>query len=246
VLSFTNAAAQSIQSRAARLVSIHCDEGSPGPTSGTFHAFAASILRSHGQRRSATIVESSMQSSLLCRVAWDVLRESLTPRETALLLRLISVWKSAGARPEDLDLGKCQTEQEARACRLYPHYQKALRKVGAMDLDDLILDARDLLLSRADVRETFRSRYRHILVDEFQDTSEAQYQLLKALALGPSSEGGTNCSDFAQASVVTPAYWLIVWQMWKGPMYTCFAPVMPTSPSTAFRVPEHIGRSTSS
>ena len=65
--------------------------------------------------------------------------------------------------------------------RVYPEYQRRLVASNAMDFDDLLMQTVLLMRDNADVREKYQQRYEHVLVDEFQDTNQAQYQLVKIL-----------------------------------------------------------------
>ena len=66
--------------------------------------------------------------------------------------------------------------------RIYPKYQQRLISSNALDFDDLLMQTVILMRDNADVREKYQQRYEHVLVDEFQDTNTAQYQLVKILA----------------------------------------------------------------
>ena len=73
---------------------------------------------------------------------------------------------------------------EARVAACYAGYQQALRAQGALDFDDLIVEVVRLLGSRPDVAERYRRRFRHVLVDEYQDTNHAQFRFAQALSAG--------------------------------------------------------------
>jgi superfamily I DNA/RNA helicase len=90
----------------------------------------------------------------------------------------ISDAKSRLEGPDDLRAASFQDEIVVRA---YRRYQDALRANGAMDFDDLLMVTAELLESNPAVRERWQTRFRHVLVDEYQDTNHAQYRLVRAL-----------------------------------------------------------------
>ncbi|RCV48658.1 DNA helicase PcrA [Marinitenerispora sediminis] len=99
----------------------------------------------------------------------------------------------------DTFAGQAQSEQEKKLAEAYTLYQRRLHEAGAMDFDDLIMVTVNLLQIFPDVAEHYRRRFRHILVDEYQDTNHAQYELVRALV----GEGGPD-------AVVPPAELCVV------------------------------------
>jgi DNA helicase-2/ATP-dependent DNA helicase PcrA len=97
--------------------------------------------------------------------------------------RTISAWKNAGIAPAEARL-EAEDRYEERMAHLYHRYQDDLRKNNGMDFDDLIFLAIRLLQEFPGVREVFSNSFRHILVDEYQDTNRAQYKLIRLL-IGP-------------------------------------------------------------
>ncbi|HYG69094.1 MAG TPA: 3'-5' exonuclease, partial [Anaeromyxobacteraceae bacterium] len=106
--------------------------------------------------------------------------EPLTPRQ---ILSKIDRWKNLGLHPEEVKLGEYDVEGQL-ARELYARYAAALARAGAVDFGDLLLKPVRLLEDDADLRARWAGRFRHLLVDEFQDTNPAQYRLLRALT-GP-------------------------------------------------------------
>ncbi|GAA1072661.1 DNA helicase PcrA [Nocardiopsis composta] len=84
---------------------------------------------------------------------------------------------------------QAQTEQEKRLAEAYALYQRRLHEAGAMDFDDLIMVTVNLLQMFPDVAEHYRRRFRHLLVDEYQDTNHAQYALIRELVGDAGAEG---------------------------------------------------------
>ena len=162
-------------------------------TMGTFHAVCSRILRRHGERiglnPNFTIydqddqidaVKSSMQLA-------DVDVKRFPPR--AILSR-ISAAKSALQESSQMRESAYTAEDEYGAhwietcSRVYHYYEEALSRQNALDFDDLLMRTASLLKNVPEVRAQYHERYRYLLIDEFQDTNIAQYQLARLLT-GP-------------------------------------------------------------
>jgi DNA helicase-2/ATP-dependent DNA helicase PcrA len=178
-VTFTNKAAREMRERAARLIG----EDAEAVHMGTFHAMCARWLRIDGEAvgvpREFAIYDDSDQLGVVKRVLEEL---RIDPRQFAPrgILSRISAAKSEMLTPEAL-LGRARTYQEEVAARVYERYDAALRRAGALDFDDLLLRAVELLRVPA-MREKWAGRYEHVLVDEFQDTNPAQYVLARELA----------------------------------------------------------------
>jgi len=178
-VTFTNKAAREMRERAARLIG----EDAEAVHMGTFHAMCARWLRIDGEAvgvpREFAIYDDSDQLGVVKRVLEEL---RIDPRQFAPrgILSRISAAKSEMLTPEAL-LGRIRTYQEEVAARVYERYDAALRRAGALDFDDLLLRAVELLRVPA-MREKWAGRYEHVLVDEFQDTNPAQYVLARELA----------------------------------------------------------------
>lgn len=178
-VTFTNKAAREMRERAARLIG----KDAEAVHMGTFHAMCARWLRIDGEAvgvpREFAIYDDSDQLGVVKRVLEEL---RIDPRQFAPrgILSRISAAKSEMLTPEVL-LGRIRTYQEEVAARVYERYDAALRRAGALDFDDLLLRAVELLRIPA-MREKWAGRYEHVLVDEFQDTNPAQYVLARELA----------------------------------------------------------------
>lgn len=178
-VTFTNKAAREMRERAAGLV------GEDGLLlhMGTFHAMCARWLRIDGEAvgvsREFTVYDEDDQLGVIKRVLEEL---RLDPRQFAprSVLARISAHKSELVAPETA-LSRARTYPEEVAARAYALYEAALRRAMALDFDDLLLRAIGLL-QIPELREKWAGRYRHVLVDEFQDTSPAQYLLARDLA----------------------------------------------------------------
>ncbi|MCX7039251.1 MAG: UvrD-helicase domain-containing protein [Spirochaetes bacterium] len=172
-VTFTNKAAREMAQRIRSLV----PKKPARLTISTFHAFGAQLLREHGKllgyRDRFSIHDSQDQASLLKETARELGKtEGL---DLAAAAQLISAVKT----------GRAAWNKDNRHLKpLFKEYEKNLRLYNAVDFDDLIMRPIELLSKFPEARQACHERYRHILVDEFQDTSAAQYDLLRLLA-GP-------------------------------------------------------------
>lgn len=177
---FTNKAAAQMKGRVAELVG----EDRAPRWIGTFHATGARILRMHadrlGLRRDYAIYDADDQKRLLKRILGDL---QLDPRQfpVAAARVAISNWKNT-----DLDPAAAAQAAigfvEATQARIYAAYQQGLRTSRALDFDDLILETVHLLERDTEIREQYATRFRHVLVDEFQDTNPLQLLLVRLLS----------------------------------------------------------------
>ncbi len=177
-LTFTNRAANEMKERlAARLGS--------DPRSawvGTFHSFGLFILRREmdklGRPRAFTVFDDSDQLSLMKRLV-----KELPPDAEKVLPREALVWmsrlKQQVTAPDWND--KPKNPEEAVLRGLWRRYHAALAQSAAVDYDDLLSLVVQLFDAHPDVRDKYRRRFRHVLVDEYQDTNRAQYLLLRHL-----------------------------------------------------------------
>jgi len=176
---FTNKAAKQMKERVNDLVGAN---RAPYWV-GTFHATGVRILRADGGalglQSNFTIYDTDDSKRLLKRVCSDLGVDPKQHPPTKLRNR-ISNWKSEDIDPEQaLDESESWDEPPAKA---YAGYVKALAANNALDFDDLILRTVHLLERHEDVRTKYASKFRHVLVDEFQDTNKLQLILIKALS----------------------------------------------------------------
>nr|WP_114950703.1 UvrD-helicase domain-containing protein [Sphingosinicella terrae] len=181
-VTFTNKAAREMKERVGRLVG-GAVEGMPWL--GTFHAIGARMLRRHaelvGLKSNFTILDTDDQLRLLKQliVAADV-DEKRWPART--LAGMIDRWKNKGWTPDQVDPGEAEEYAHGRGAKLYAAYQERLRQLNACDFGDLLLHMLVILRTHRDVLELYQQRFRYILVDEYQDTNQAQYLWLRLLA----------------------------------------------------------------
>ncbi|HUO83726.1 MAG TPA: UvrD-helicase domain-containing protein [Thermoanaerobaculia bacterium] len=178
-VTFTNKAAGEMQKRVTQLVSA----AGARPTIGTCHSVSLRILRRWADRlgygRSFLVYDTADQLALVRRVAREAgLDESAFPPRR--LLSAISRAKNQLIDPAAY-ADSHRDFYGARVSEVYLLYQKRLRSLDAMDFDDLIGNHVRLLREHEDVRHELNHRFRHLLIDEYQDTNHAQYALIRLL-----------------------------------------------------------------
>ncbi len=178
-VTFTNKAAKEMNHRLETLL-----DGRPrGLTMGTFHATCARILRQEsdnlqGYQQDFVIFDTADQQQVVKQALKDLnLDDKKFPVNK--MLNGISTAKNELITAEMYAAGNYIAEVTKR---VYGRYQQVLRTNNAMDFDDLLMNTVLLFDQRPDVLQKYHERYRHILVDEFQDTNTAQYALLQRLA----------------------------------------------------------------
>jgi DNA helicase-2/ATP-dependent DNA helicase PcrA len=181
-VTFTNKAAREMKERVASL-SGGALEGMPWL--GTFHSVAARMLRSHaelvGLQSNFTILDTDDQLRVLKQlIQTSGLDEKRWPARQ--LAGLIDRWKNRGWTASQVDAGESEAFAAGRGADLYAQYQERLRTLNACDFGDLLLHMLVVFRKHDDVLNGYRDRFRYILVDEYQDTNQAQYEWLKLLA----------------------------------------------------------------
>jgi DNA helicase-2/ATP-dependent DNA helicase PcrA len=180
-VTFTNKAAGEMR---ARLASIAGEEITRDLWAGTFHSICARLLRRYhaevGLAKDFVIYDDSDQKAVMGRALKD-LRLSDREYPPKLVLSRIHRLKREGIGPDAARVDHTFDEAMKSA---YSEYQKALLRSNAVDFEDLILHVLRIAESRTSAAgEEMRSRFRHVLVDEFQDTNAIQYRLVRAFSL---------------------------------------------------------------
>jgi DNA helicase-2/ATP-dependent DNA helicase PcrA len=180
-VTFTNKAAEEMRERIGRLVS---PSASRHLWVGTFHATCARLLREHGSHieipNNFLVYGDSDQLTLMreCLRELNLDEKRFTPRS---ILSLISRAKEKRISPEQyLMLGSGFFENIV--AKVYPLYQQKLRQNNALDFDDLLVETVRLLETSQETLARLQDRFRHILVDEYQDVNQVQYAFLKLLS----------------------------------------------------------------
>ena len=181
-VTFTNKAADEMKQRVATLLRSTTDAAAE-PWVSTFHSLCARLLRREaprvGLKRDFAIYDDEDQLAVvkggLRNLGQD--EKSHNPRE---ILGIISRAKNDGQSPEEFATGAMSPLWKV-AARVYVQYEAQLRKMGAVDFDDLLLRTRDVL-QQAEALAHWGGRFRYIQVDEYQDTNRIQYDLVRLLA----------------------------------------------------------------
>jgi len=182
-VTFTNKAAEQMRERLRTLLETS-RANSGDPWIGTFHSFCVRLLRREisrlGLPRDFTIYdEDDQQAALkLALASLDLEDSDEKPREW---LSRISFAKNHAITPERA-FAEALDERTKDLARVYEAYEKTLRKCGALDFDDLLLRAVDVLRLHSDARAAWQQRFEFLHVDEYQDTNQVQYDLLRLLA----------------------------------------------------------------
>ncbi len=181
-ITFTNKAAAEMRERVGALV---------GPVVktmwvSTFHSACVRILRANadvlGYPRQFSIYDAADSNRLTSYVIRDLGLDPkrFTPRGVHAI---ISLWKNELIDPDEAQR-RAQNIFDRKHADVYAEYQARLHKAGAMDFDDLLTNTVKLFREHGDVLEHYRQRFQHILVDEYQDTNQAQNELVLLLADG--------------------------------------------------------------
>ncbi len=179
-VTFTNKAAREMLTRISAMLPI----STRGMWVGTFHGLCNRLLRAHyrdaGLPQLFQILDSQDQHAAVKRVlkALSVDENRFPAREAQYF---INAEKEEGRRARDVEIGD---EIARRYAEIYAAYDEQCQREGVVDFAELLLRTFELLSRNEVLREHYRNRFRHILVDEFQDTNRLQYRWLKLLA-GP-------------------------------------------------------------
>ena len=182
-ITFTNKAAGELKERLRRMLG--GEEGDEVFAS-TFHSACVRILRRWaeeiGYPRSFTIYDTDDAQRVMKAVYKELnVDDKFLPVKAAI--NQMSRWKDQLVSPQQA-VGTVKDAKGSLTARIYAAYEKKLKEAGAFDFDDLIYQTVQLLAEHPDVREYYQNKYRYLLVDEYQDTSVAQFRLVSLLT-GP-------------------------------------------------------------
>ena len=187
-ITFTNKAADEMKERVARLL----DDEFNDVWVSTFHSACVRMLRRFctglGYEQNFVIYDTDDQK----RAMRDVLRhlnidvKQLPPKQ---VLAAISKAKNELIGPEDFRSSDIGRESDPNVARAYTEYQEFLRKNNAFDFDDLLMQTVEMLRTNHEALAYYQNRFEHILVDEYQDTNTAQFELIRLLATHINDEG---------------------------------------------------------
>lgn len=182
-VTFTNKAAKEMRARVGQLVGQNSDHRGFMPYMGTFHGICVRLLRQDGEHigipRSFVIFDESDRQAAVKQASKRVMID-----EKAFPARLLSGLISS-AKNDMITAGEyaatANTPAQRAAAQVYPLYEKSLRDAAALDFDDLINRTVHLFQTQTEVRAKWQQQFRYIMIDEYQDTNTAQYQLIKLL-----------------------------------------------------------------
>ncbi|MEK6806257.1 MAG: DNA helicase II [Pseudomonadota bacterium] len=178
-VTFTNKAAAEMRGRLEALINVPIR----AMWVGTFHGIAHRLLRMHWKDanlpQNFQILDADDQTRFIKRVlkTLDLSEEQWVPKVVA---GFINGQKEEGRRPKDFADGGDFSQRTLT--RIYTAYQAACDRAGLVDFSELLLRAYELCRDNAALQQHYRTRFRHLLVDEFQDTNTLQYAWLKVLA----------------------------------------------------------------
>ncbi|WP_213769638.1 UvrD-helicase domain-containing protein [Bradyrhizobium sp. dw_78] len=198
-VTFTNKAAREMKLRLGQMLG-QAVEGMPWL--GTFHSIGGRILRSHAElaqlKSNFTVLDVDDQVRLLKQLLQaENIDEKRWPAR--MLAGLIDGWKNRGLTPSQVPAGEAIVFGNGKGGKLYSSYQERLKILNAADFGDLLLENIRIFREHPDVLRQYQSRFKFILVDEYQDTNVAQYLWLRLLSQAPSKPG-------APLSSIIPGY----------------------------------------
>lgn len=189
-LTFTNKAAKEMRERVDKIVGY----GAENIWVSTFHSTCVRILRrfieSLGFTKNFTIYDGDDQKSLMRDVLKFLEIDSKQIKERSFLSAISSA-KDELISPEEYELNARGDYNLSRYAKVYTEYQKRLKQNNALDFDDLIVKTVELFQSNTEALNYYRSRFKYIMVDEYQDTNTAQFQLIKMMAQSINEYGQT-------------------------------------------------------
>jgi len=180
-VTFTNKAAAEMRGRIETMLQMPVG----GMWIGTFHGLSHRLLRSHWKEanlpQTFAILDSEDQLRVIKRIMKSMnMDEAYWPPKQAMWF--INGHKEEGRRPKDIGESNDPTQRELR--RVYAAYEETCQRAGLVDFAELLLRAYELLRDNETMRAHYQARFRHVLVDEFQDTNRIQYAWLRQF-VGP-------------------------------------------------------------
>lgn len=180
-ITFTNKAAGEMKERVENIVGI----GSESIWITTFHSTCVRMLRRYADRlgydNNFTIYDSDDQKSVMKDICKRLRIDTKMLKERSILSAISSA-KDELVTPEEYALNAMGDYRKQKIAQAYAEYQSALKKSNAMDFDDLIMKTVELFKNDNEVLANYQKRFKYIMVDEYQDTNTAQFEMIRLLA----------------------------------------------------------------
>lgn len=182
-VTFTNKAAREMRHRLGQLIDQDSNRRDFMPWMGTFHSICVRLLRMDGAAvgigHNFVIYDEDDRQSMIKQAMKQL---SITDREmkASQISGLISNAKNQMQTPDEFEANAHYPYQK-NVAQIYKRYEAMRRTAGALDFDDLLLDGVRLLRDASEVRAKWKNHFKHILIDEYQDTNAAQYAIVKLL-----------------------------------------------------------------
>lgn len=182
-ITFTNKAAGEMRERVDKLIGF----GAESVWISTFHSMCVRILRRHidliGYDTHFTIYDADDQKSLVRRICKQLNIDTKQYKERSFLSAISAAKNELETSGQYRDAHH-DSYQEELTGRVYAEYERALRDSNALDFDDLLMKTVELFHARDEVLRSYQERFRYIMVDEYQDTNRAQFEIVRCLAAG--------------------------------------------------------------
>lgn len=182
-VTFTNKAANEMRERVAKLLGQNAQYRSFMPYMGTFHGICVRILRQDADfieiPKNFVIFDDNDSQTLIKNLLKQIHIDDkqFPPR---LIASLISSAKNKMIKPDEYADGAISPVQK-NAAKIFPAYNRELKNQGGLDFDDIIIKTVELLKYNPEVQEKWSRQFKFVLIDEYQDTNTAQYELVKLL-----------------------------------------------------------------
>jgi DNA helicase-2/ATP-dependent DNA helicase PcrA len=182
-VTFTNKAAREMRERVANLLGQNAENRGFMPYMGTFHSICVRILRQDGEHvgipRTFVIFDESDRQAAIKQASKQLMidEKAFPPR---VISGLISSAKNEMISAAEYG-GMGNSPAQDVAAKIYPIYERILKDASALDFDDLINRTAGMLKNHKELRDKWQAQFKYVMIDEYQDTNAAQYQLVKLL-----------------------------------------------------------------
>ena len=183
-VTFTNKAAKEMRTRLGALLDMPAESRNFMPYMGTFHGVCVRILKieaeSIGLTRNFVIYDEDDRQSLIKRSIKDLGLTGDDRLKPKMISGIISKEKNDFSTAKTYE-SMAQYPLQKDIAKVFKRYERERQKAGALDFDDLLLETAHLFKGNKEIREKWQKKFRHILIDEYQDTNAVQYQIVKLL-----------------------------------------------------------------